>query len=339
MNKPSIFKDSETQNKFDRDGYVLIDLITGEEAEFIGKKFYEVYSDLPPGFFSAAFNPNEEIKEDIFKHTDLVFDKALNDVFHNFDKLGATFLSKAPGKEGKVGVHQDWYVVDETCSYSATIWVPMRDTDETNGTLMVLPGSHLFFDTFRSNHIPLRYREHIELLWENMITVPVKAGQAFVLNHAVIHASAPNISDKERLVMAYGVTPKGSSLVYYHQNDEGKVEKYNMPKDFFQRYFNIGQRPLIGELVQTFNYPVPAATLEEMHYLIAQAKKISNSYSLASLNAEKLFDDRGYIMLPPSLPKIWPLEANKSTIKETASHTNSYTPLNLLRELKHKIFG
>lgn len=73
-----------------------------------------------------------------------------------------------------------------------------------NGALMVLPGSHLFFDKYRNNHIPVSYRGSESLILENMITVPMKAGQAFVLNHAVIHASTLNNTDKERLVIAYG---------------------------------------------------------------------------------------------------------------------------------------
>ncbi len=99
------------------------------------------------------------------------------------------------------------------------------------------------------------------MLWNNMVTVPMKAGQAFVLNHAVIHASAPNTTDQERLAIAYGVMPQAAKLMYYHKNaDEpgDTIEKFDMPDDFFQRYYNIGQRPLFGESVREFDYPVPA---------------------------------------------------------------------------------
>ncbi len=299
ITKPHIFKDPTVQAKFDKDGYVVIDLITAQEATSIASLFYKYYEHVPSGFFSVAFNPDDTLKQEIFTYTDRIFEKALQANFTHFKKLGSTFLSKTKGEEGKVGVHQDWYVVDELNYYSATIWVPTEDANEQNGTLRVLPGSHLFFDNYRSNHIPIRYRGYEQLLWDKMITVPIKAGQAFVLNHAVIHSSAPNHTDKERLVIAYGIAPAEASLSYFHQNEKGNVEQYAMPDDFFQKYYNIGERPLIGKLVKEIEYPVPSVTEREIRYLIQQAKKIEQG-SIPG-NADIPLTPEGYIVLPSDI--------------------------------------
>eukprot|EP01034_Spumella_vulgaris_P003449 gene3449-4439_t len=248
--KARIFKDERVQEKFDEDGYVVIDFIAAEEARNIAEKFYELHREVPGGFYSAAFSSDDAFKQDIYAHTQAVFANVVDAHFFDYKILGSTFLCKAPGAAGRVGVHQDWTVVDESRFFSATIWVPAVDVNEHNGALRVLPGSHRFFDAYRSNNIPLSYQGSETLLWDNMITVPMRAGQAFILNHAVIHASAPNTTDQERLAIAYGVVPKAAKLMYYHKNaDEPghKIEKFDMPDDFFQRYYNIGQRPLFGE--------------------------------------------------------------------------------------------
>lgn len=297
--KPHIFQDAAIQAKFDRDGYVVIDLISATAAADIASIFYKHYEQVPAGFFSVAFNPDDTVKKEIFDFTDQILEPALYSNLKDFKKLGSTFLSKAKGEDGKVGVHQDWYVVDELKYYSATIWVPTEDANEQNGTLKVLPGSHLFFDTYRSNHIPVRYRGHEQFIWDNMITVPIKAGQAFVLNHAVIHASAPNQTDKERLVIAYGVAPINAALSYFHQNEKGLVEQYAMPDDFFQRYYNIGERPLIGQLVNELVYPVPSVTEPEIRFLLHQAKKMEQGSLPGS--ADIPLTEEGYLAIPDQI--------------------------------------
>ena len=296
--KPAIFKDKNTQALFDRDGYVVLDFINAEDASLIAEKFYELHPDLPGGFHSDAFNPDEEIKQDIFEHTEKVFQKAVDERFENFKKLGSTFLCKSPGQEGKVGVHQDWTVVDESKYYSATIWVPTIDTTTENGALRVLPGSHLFFDTYRSNNIRVCYQDDMQLLWDSMITVPMKAGQAFVLNHAVIHASAPNNSTKERLAIAYGLIPKEANLLYYHQepgDKEGIIEKFDMPDDFFQKYYNVGQRPLFGTVVGKFKYEIHvASTLKISNRINIETKRRKMQPLFKDADVQKGFEKDGY---------------------------------------------
>lgn len=282
----SIFKDTYLQKRFDEDGYVVFDFISALQTQQIADKFYEIHLQIPEGFYADAYNSDDKLKEEIFRHTDKIIQPTLESFFENYKKLGATFLCKAPGENGKVGVHQDWTIVDEAKYFSATIWIPLQDVDENNGALRVIPGSHLFFDAVRSNNIPYSYRGNESFLWENMITVPMKLGQAFVLNHAVIHGSSPNLTNKERLVIAYGLTHKDASLVFYHKekNEQSDtIEKYEMPDDFFQRYYNVGQRPEFGKLVEKMCYAARVYSLKELKQFIHREytkRRLSVSYSL-----------------------------------------------------------
>jgi ectoine hydroxylase-related dioxygenase (phytanoyl-CoA dioxygenase family) len=273
--KPNIFKDTALQAQFDRDGYVVMDFISREEVDRISKKFYALHPNLPKGFYSAAYNPDEKFKEEIFAYTEKIFQPLLDKKFENFKKLGSTFLCKSPGEEGRKGVHQDWTVVDESKFYSCTIWIPLVDTNEENGTIRVIPGSHLFFNHFRSNNIPVTYNNSIDLLWDNMDSVSMKAGQAFVLNHAVIHGSSANTTNKERLVVAYGIASKEANLVFYYKNpsaNKDKIEKFEMPDDFFQRYYNAPERPLFGNAVDEFDYAVEATDAATINQLLRNEK-------------------------------------------------------------------
>ena len=300
--KPAIFRDKDSQAKFDRDGYFIFDFISPEDISLIAKKFYELHPDLPQGFFSEAFNPDELIKQNIFDHTEKLFQQAVNEKFENFRKLGSTFLCKSPGEKGKMPVHQDWTVVDESKYYSATIWVPTVDTTTENGALRILPGSHLFFNAIRSNNLDFCYQNHVDLLWDNMITIPMKVGQAVLLNHAVIHASAPNNTSKERLAIAYGLIPAEAQLLYYHKESgeaEGSIEKFHMPDDFFQKYYNVGQRPLLGDVVERFKYQVSQVNALEINNLINIEKRKRTTQPLFNnKDTQESFEKNGFVKIP-----------------------------------------
>lgn len=276
--RSSIFRDAALQSRFDEDGYVVMDFITPDEAHVMGQKFYEVHDQIPKGFYADAHSSDDELKNEIYSYTGTVFLDALEKHFKDYKILGGTYLNKSSDDVGKVGVHQDWTIVDESKYSSLTIWVPVQDVDGTNGAMRVVPGSHLFFDYHRSDNIPYAYRGNEQMLWDNMVTVQMRAGQAFVLNHAVIHASDINTSGKERLVIAYGLAPKNANLMFYYQERDidAKVEKFDMPNDFFQRYYNVGQRPKFGHVVDTFDYPVPAISSSELQMRIERELKKRN---------------------------------------------------------------
>jgi hypothetical protein len=77
----------------------------------------------------------------------------------------------------------------------------------------------------------------------------MKAGQAFIFNQALIHASNENRTDKDRIAVTCGLIPKEANLRFYHWNEAGKVEEYDVAPHFFQQYTAIGQRPTSGTLI------------------------------------------------------------------------------------------
>jgi hypothetical protein len=290
--KPAIFRDTEIQQKFDKDGYVLFDFITEDQAKAIGEKFYQLHDTIPAGFYADAFSPDDEIKREIFEHTEAIIQPTFDKFFKDYKKLGSTFLCKGVGPEGNVKVHQDWMTVDENKYYTGTIWIPIQDTNEENGALRVIPGSHQFFDSYRSNNIPVSYKGSEQLLWDNMLTINMKAGQALVINHAIIHGSSPNLSAKERLVIAYGITCKDAKLLFYHMEPKSKdnfVEKFDMPDDFFLKYYNVGDRPLIGNMVDRFPYKVRTYSNNEIQTMINTELK-NRGLLKKSIKKRSIFD-------------------------------------------------
>lgn len=290
-----IFNDSKLQQQFDRDGYVVVPFLKQDDINSLTSLFYELHKQVPENFYSTTFSASPEFKQQINAQTEKAFESKVGEVFTDVKKLGSSFLCKAPGQGGKMPVHQDWTVVDEPNFCSVTIWVPLVDTDEKNGAIRVLPGSHKFTNTLRAPTLPSEYTNVQDDIWAQMKLLPMKAGEAFIFNHAVLHASSANTTAKERLAITYGLVPAKAQLMLYHLNENQKLEKYLMPDDMFQRYHNIGERPEFGEKVDEFAYEVKPMSGIKVNWLINKAVRMRKRKPLFKDPAvQKFFDEEGY---------------------------------------------
>lgn len=294
-----IFNDDKLQQQFDRDGYVVVPLLNQQQVNDLSSLFYNLHNEIPGNFYSTTFNASPEFKQRITEKAEQTFGKQIDGLFTGIKKLGSSYLSKAPGQHSKMPVHQDWTVVDESKFESVTVWIPLVDTTENNGAIKVLPGSHKFTNTLRSPNLPTEYANLHDEIWNQMQLLPMKAGDAFIFNHALLHASSANNSNKERLAITYGLVPAEAQLMLHHLNEKKNLEKYLMPDDMFQRYYNIGERPLFGEKVEEFAYPVKPMSNLKLHYLINKAKRERKMKPLLKDPAAQVFYEReGYVRLP-----------------------------------------
>jgi hypothetical protein len=60
----------------------------------------------------------------------------------------------------------------------------------------------------------------------------LKAGEALIYDHALLHASLPNNSQNDRIACACGIIPKGAEMKFYW-NNKGVIEEYESSKAFF----------------------------------------------------------------------------------------------------------
>jgi len=202
-------------------------------------------------------------------------------------------------------IHQDWTVVDESRFCSVTIWCALQDTDGTNGAMQVIAGSHRFSDALRSPTLDDPFRNLHAELRADLRTVPLRAGEAIIFNQALLHASPPNMGTEPRIAVTYGLIAEEAELLFYHKNEEGRVEQYAVPDHFFQEYnTQIGQRPAIGALTDTFDHtpkPVTSGDYQRAQRTY-QTQRAKMSYKMIPLfkDAEKqaFFEKEGFAVFP-----------------------------------------
>jgi len=240
----SIWTDQEQAAAFEREGFVVIDLLTQEQVAALQSIYKEEVFDPGTTFYSSSFIADKSRKQHISRRLEAVIDDAIAQHFSCYKKLGAVFLIKPPGPQSIMPIHQDWTVVDESCFDAMTVWIALQDTTEDNGCIKVLPRSHRLSRALRAPTLPNPLQEILPDAERMMQALPMKAGQAFIFSHALLHASFPNLSTQDRVAVAYGVLHQDAELLYYfREKAEHPLELLRVPDDFFLNYPLPGERP------------------------------------------------------------------------------------------------
>lgn len=275
-----IFKNTEHQQIFDRQGFIKIPFINEAEIEELNNLFDDLHPNLQDnGFFSGSYSSDFAYKKKASDHIVKVFSRAYEELFTNYTPFGGAFLYKTPGENSDLAAHQDWTIVDENTGVALNCWVPLCDISLTNGPIMILPGSQFSkHPVLRSPTIPFFFAGQEKIIMDELEPMLVKAGTAVILNQSVIHYSPPNKSDSVRKAITAGIKSTGSQMYFHYKHPhEDKLEVFKEDDDFLLRFDNfaedIMQRPKLGESVGFKDYKLPAYTDEELYQKIKMLKE------------------------------------------------------------------
>ncbi|MEM9761505.1 MAG: phytanoyl-CoA dioxygenase family protein [Pseudomonadota bacterium] len=142
----------------------------------------------------------------------------------NTTLLTAKLNTKAPGGGAAVEWHQDWAFYPHTNDDLLAFGVMLEDVTPENGPLMVIPGSHR--GPLLSHHAKGVFCGAVnpddpEFAVEKAVTLTGKAGSMTVHHARTLHGSAPNMSDRARMILFYECAaadawPLLGSSSYFH---------------------------------------------------------------------------------------------------------------------------
>lgn len=146
-----------------------------------------------------------------------------------------SFLTKYPGAESFLPLHQDPNVVDEHDFRSVTVWIALDEISERrrNGVMHVLPGSHRVGLEWRGTDTDPSYLVGLEALWAAALPLDVEAGDVLMMDSRILHGSPPNFSDEPRGAIAGVAVPRSAPLCHAHGIDDYYVEVLRVDEQFF----------------------------------------------------------------------------------------------------------
>lgn len=231
-----MFHDPDLQRRYERDGYVTVQLLDAERLEAVTavrREHGSAPGDPRTGLFNDTWSTDRSYTREVSSALHEHLDGPVDDLLVDHRILGFVHIVKWPGESGRVPAHRDPTFVDEQRFRSVAIWCALEDLGPDDGALRVVPGSHLLDSGVRVHQAEHNLFPQVdEHAAELSIPVPLQAGWAVVYDHRLIHLSDPTRRDHERTVIAGVMTPREAEAVYSVHGPEGAVTVAIGP-DFF----------------------------------------------------------------------------------------------------------
>ncbi len=277
-----IFKNNNHQQQFDKEGFLKINLLTEEDVKNLKELYTKYYPNPSQDFYSSSYDNSFEIKKEMSDAIGKIILPNLEKIFVDYTWFGSAFLSKGNGPRSEMPMHQDWTIVDETQFVALNIWTPLQDTNDENGTLEVIKGSHKWHSELRAPTLPFYYNGFQDKLKSKLSSIPTKATEAIVLNQAVIHYSKANTTNNIRLAITTGIKSKEAPMIfhYWDKNEPKVIEQFKQEDDFLIRFTDFHKsiflRPEIGESIGKKSFQLHLANDHEINNLISQQAETPN---------------------------------------------------------------
>lgn len=249
--RSKVFKDSELNTAFRRDGYVILEGFLNQKGI---NKLVSFYESNPPeinsGFHTSIHSSNPELRRAVTEQVKFLFDPLLEQHMNDYRSVFSAYTVKEPDCNSEFDLHLDWSMVDERLHTSVTCWVPLIDITEDNGYLWVLHASHLFHYTIRGGPglnlwcetPPAEWHENYELR-----KLKLKKGDALIYDHRLFHGSPANTSKFKRLAINHTLIPSHAASLHYQFEGDAKVVAIEVPDDFYHSHI-LNTKPSSGNV-------------------------------------------------------------------------------------------
>lgn len=273
MHIADLFIEKVYRNTFAYQGYVVLPLLEKKDVDAL-LLFYDQIKEsagVEKPFYTSIWSEDKVHRQSVNATVSAILFPALQKKLMAIQPVFANFMVKESGENSALIPHQDWSFVEEPQHDSATVWCPLMDVNKSNGNLQIIPGSHLLNNYVRARFADAPFREIEKTELKNLLVdIPMKAGEAIILNSRMIHASPNNTSNKPRIVASVVLAPQQAPLFHweYEQGDANPLtKKYSIKDDFFYAY---SCYETLSDLIptETKSFAEKLLTLEELKKII-----------------------------------------------------------------------
>jgi ectoine hydroxylase-related dioxygenase (phytanoyl-CoA dioxygenase family) len=156
----------------------------------------------------------------------------LHKVFNAYQFIIGHFVVKAANNNSTFPLHQDWNITEEKSFASVHCWIPLQDTFKENGAMHIVPGSHLFFNNYRSGSLSIP-RISEQKGYDSLVKeIKLGKGQALIYHPALFHGSYENKTSENRIAILVSLIEKSAPMQYFHATENNEIEIYNFTPEY-----------------------------------------------------------------------------------------------------------
>ena len=270
------FVDPGRQADLDRDGFVVIPFLPLDEVDHLLATFDRLGpgpGDVQKACESSFHSHDRPYKLRVDGALRPLMTPHLDTVFDRQRALPFNYIVKWPGGLSGFGLHPDLSLVDERHHRSVEVWVALTPTTELNGAIWMVPGSHRWMPTLRGIHrFPNGYEGVAKrVIDRHAVPILLEAGEAVVFDHATLHFSPPNRTDRPRVVAISDLIPEEADHIAYFGGDDGDVYAYRIDDSYWtdNSPFTLWKPPPRSSLLGKVDFEFQTMTDERLDQLVA----------------------------------------------------------------------
>ena len=198
---------TEQLEHYKNKGYVSpVNALSSSEAKEIRDEIEKIEKDWP-GALEGINRNYVHLLSPIFNKVCLnknILDAVESIIGKNILICGTTLFVKNPNKKGFVSFHQDAKYIGLEPHNWVTVWLAITDTNEHNGCMRMLPGSHkenlkTHEQKFDENNLLTRGQTITNVALDKTEPIILKAGQVSLHHPLIVHGSGLNQSKDRRI--------------------------------------------------------------------------------------------------------------------------------------------
>ncbi len=258
--------DADLRRELATRGYAVVQLLDEQDVDALRSVLPDVGQapgDTGDGLFNDTWATDTAWKRDVGARLAAILGPRVGALLPGHRPLGFAHIVKWPGEAGAVVAHRDPTFVDERSFRSLMLWCPLEDVDVDEGALWVVPGSH-------RDRTGVRVHQSAENVVESLGCDPdgpatplrLRAGEAVLYDHALIHLSGPNHGDVPRVAVACPLVPTEAATRYAIPVSDAEARVVEIDEDFFldHRLCALDADAVLRDYPAVASVPRPTAT-------------------------------------------------------------------------------
>jgi len=241
-----LFFDASLEAQLRDDGYAIVDLMDLEEASAIRRELEALQPDdgyAPDGtgvnrarYHCTFLDSNTEYRAAVQAMIRREFQPRIDTVLDRCTILTGNVYVKQPGV-GRFEIHQNWPTTSDIRDTTVTVWCPLVDVSDANGTIQLVKRSHKILPDICAVTAPKYFEPFYDELIERWLEpISLRAGQCLIFDDSLLHWSDDNASDAPRWVIQIETLPSEATPVVYwfdEDHDPPRFEYFGVDPDFY----------------------------------------------------------------------------------------------------------
>ena len=240
--KQTFINNEDIANEIYGKGYQVVGRLDDSTIEKLSELYSALHDFQRPsgGMFYSLYSKDVEYRRKVHDGIGEILKPLYDSLFHDYKIVLNSYIVKVSGPESEFCLHQDSTSLDETRYSNISVWIPLQDTDFSNGCMSVVPYSQKMFSPYRGISFDPPFENISDTVRKYLQPIFLKKGDILLFDNRLVHNSVINSSGKDRVVVMSGVYPAQAPIIscYKEAEPNSPIELIQQEEDFLLTYPN-----------------------------------------------------------------------------------------------------